>query len=71
MLLLGWLMSDVGPADVSRQDVGSETSTRDMCQHSRGWRGRTSMLQLKEDREEEEVNGGRGRLNPEFRTLQR
>lgn len=70
MLLLGWLVSDVGPADMSRQDVGSEASMRDVCQRNRGWRGRTSMLQLKEDREEEEVNGGRGRFNPQFKALQ-
>lgn len=71
MLLLGRLVSDVGPADVSRQDVGREGSTRDVCQRNRGWRGRTSMLQLKEDREEEEVNGRRGRWNPQFKTLQK
>lgn len=51
MLLLGRLVLDGGPADVSRQDVGSEASTRDACQRSRGWRGRTSMLQLAERRQ--------------------
>lgn len=51
MLLLGRLVLDGVPADVSRQDVGSEASTRDGCQRSRGWRGRMSTLQLAERRQ--------------------
>lgn len=38
----GWVAVDEGPADVSRQDVGSGSSARDACQRRGGWwRGRT------------------------------
>lgn len=42
------LLLDEGPADVSRQDVGSGSSTRDACQRHSGWRGRTVMVLLSE-----------------------
>lgn len=40
------LLLDEGPADVSRQDVGSGSSTRDACQCHSGWRGRAVMVLL-------------------------